>query len=87
MRFGGIIYQGRQGWVAEIPLLDVTTQGQSRQEALDTMADCLETLVLRPGFTVEVVPGQGSYFEVSSTDARGMVRLLSRAKPTCNTPT
>ncbi len=81
MRFGGTIYQSRQGWSAEIPLLKAMTQGQTREDALDIMANFLETLVNRPGFSVEVAPGHGDYFEVSSTDVRGMVSLLLRSEP------
>ncbi len=84
MRFGGTIYQSSRGWAAEIPLLEAVTQGQTRQEALDTMAYFLETLVDRPGFSVEIVPGQDDYFEVSSADARGMVSLLSHPEPEFN---
>ncbi len=84
MRFGGTIYQSSRGWAAEIPLLEAVTQGQTRQEALDTMADFLETLVDRPGFTVQIAPGQDGYFEASSADARGMVSLLSRPEPELN---
>ncbi len=86
MRFGGTIYQDCQGWSAKIPLLEVMTQGQTRQEALDTMACLLETLVNRPGFSVEVASGHGDYFEVSSTDVRGMVHLLSRLEAACDMP-
>ncbi len=84
MRLGGTIYQSSQGCAAEIPLLEAMTQGQTRQEALDTMAEFLETLVNRPGFSVEVAPGKEDYLEVSSADVRGLVSLLLRPEPQPN---
>ncbi len=77
MRFGGTIYQSRRGWVAEIPLLEAMTLGRTRQEALEAMAERLESFIDRPGFAVEITPGQDDYFEARSADARGMVCLLS----------
>jgi DNA-binding XRE family transcriptional regulator len=42
------------------------------------VADLLETLVNRPGFTVTVHPGKGGDFEVSATDTRFLIALLLR---------
>jgi predicted transcriptional regulator len=54
------------------------TQGRTRKEAFVMIADLLETLVDRPGFTVLVYPGEGDYFEVSASDMRPLVSLLLR---------
>ena len=78
MRFAGSIYQDGKFWLAEIPILDAMTQGRTRQEAFAMVADLLETLVHRPGFTVHVHPGEGDYFEVSASDMRPLVSLLLR---------
>src|SRR5437660_1389638 len=78
MRFVGELYRHGKFWLAEIPILDAMTQGRTRKEALAMVADLLETLVDRPGFTVHVHPGQGDHFEVRASDMRPLVSLLLR---------
>ena len=78
MRFAGSIYKDGKFWLAEIPILDAMTQGRTRKEAFTMVADLLETLVDRPGFTVHVHPGEGDYFEVNASDMRPLVSLLLR---------
>ena len=78
MRFAGRIYKDDKFWLAEIPILDAMTQGRTRKEAFAMVADLLETLVDRPGFTVHVHPGKDNHFEVSASDMRPLVSLLLR---------
>jgi hypothetical protein len=54
------------------------TQGRTRHEAFVMVADLLETLVDRPGFTVHVHPGEDDHFEVSAPDIRPLISLLLR---------
>jgi hypothetical protein len=78
MRFAGKIYKDGKFWLAELPILDAMTQGRTRNEAFAMVADLLETLVDRPGFTVYVHPGEEDHFEVSASDMRPLVSLLLR---------
>ena len=78
MRFRGKVYQDGKFWLAEVPILDAMTQGRTYKEALAMVKDLIETLADRPGFTVEVHPGQHGEFEVSSTDTRTLISLLLR---------
>jgi hypothetical protein len=78
MRFAGRVYKDGKFWLAELPILDAMTQGRTRQEAFAMVADLLETLVDRPGFTVQVHPGADDHFEVSAPDMRPLVSLLLR---------
>jgi hypothetical protein len=78
MRFRGKVYQDGKFWLAEVPILDAMTQGHTNKEALVMVKDLIETLADRPGFTVEVHPGQHGEFEVSSTDTRTLISLLLR---------
>jgi Helix-turn-helix domain len=78
MRFAGTVYKDGQFWLAEVPVLDAMTQGRTRAEAFTMVADLLETLVDRPGFTVLVHPGDGGHFEVSAPDVRLLIGLLLR---------
>ena len=52
------------------------TQGYTRKEAFEMMADLVETLADKRGFSVIVDPGKSGTFEVSSSDTRTMVSLL-----------
>ena len=47
MRFSGKIYKDGGFWLAEIPILDVTTQGHTRKEALEMAVDMVETMPIR----------------------------------------
>ncbi len=78
MRFHGRIYKDGKFWLAEIPLLDAMTQGHTRKEALNMIADFLETLVNRPGFAIQVHAGEDDAFEISTTDTQSLVGLLLR---------
>ena len=78
MRFYGKVYKDGKFWLAEVPLLDAMTQGHTRKEAFVMVADLLESLVNRPGFSVTVHPGKHGDFEVSSTDSRRLISLFLR---------
>ena len=80
MRFEGKVVREGRFWLAEIPMLDATTQGHTRKEALEMIADWLETMVNRDGFEARVHPRGRSEFEVSGTDAAGMTALLLRRR-------
>ena len=78
MRLHGRVYKDGKFWLAEVPMLDAMTQGRTCKEALAMVADLLETLANRPGFSVQVHPGKHEGFEVSATDIRGLISLLLR---------
>lgn|GEM_PF-4550591 len=78
MRFEGNLVRDGKFWLAEIPLLDGTTQGRTRAEALTMIADWLETMVNRPHFKAEVHPRGKVEFEVSGSDTTAMTALLQR---------
>jgi predicted RNase H-like HicB family nuclease len=80
MRFEGKVFRDGRFWLAEIPLLDATTQGRTRKEALAMAADWLETMINRDTFRAEI-HARGSYeFEISGTDAGAMTALLLRRR-------
>jgi len=76
MRFQGKLSRDGKWWLAEVPVFDAMTQGRTRKEAFDMIADWLVTLVDRQGFAVEIHPTGRLDFEVSSRDARTMISLL-----------
>jgi predicted RNase H-like HicB family nuclease len=78
MRFQGHVRKDGQQWLAEVPLFDAVTQGRTRSQALDMLADWFETMVARSNFAVVVHQTSGDAFEVDGSDSRAMISLLLR---------
>jgi predicted RNase H-like HicB family nuclease len=82
MRFGGRIIKIDRYWAVEVPILGVVTQGMTKKEAYEMIADAIESLVNKEDFKVEVYPGEGEYFEVYSKDLSTMIAFLLRRQRT-----
>jgi len=80
MRFSGKIYKDGKYWLAEIPILDLMTQGRTKREAYEMVADILDTMVNQKDFEITVFKGKKDTFEVGSSDAKYFVRLLLQRK-------
>ena len=80
MRFSGKIYKDGKFWLAEIPILDLMTQGRTKREAYEMVADMLDTMVNQKDFEITVFKGKKDAFEVGSSDAKYFVRLLLQRK-------
>ena len=80
MRFSGKIYQAGSFWLAEIPILDVMTQGYSQEEAVEMVADLIETMANEDTFQADVFLGTDGVFEVGSTNPKIMTSLLLKRK-------
>jgi len=80
MRFSGKIYKDGKFWLAEVPILDLMTQGRTKKKAYDMVADMLESLVNKEGFKIEVYKGKKDSFEVGSSEPKHMVSLLLQRK-------
>ncbi len=80
MRFSGKIYQDGDFWLAEIPVLDVMTQGYSRKEAIEMVADLVETMANAEDFQADVFLGTDGAFEVGSTNPKVMTAVLLQRK-------
>jgi len=52
------------------------TQGRTRREALEMIADWFTSIMDRPGFSVSVDLTDSREFEVGSSDLRSMISLL-----------
>ena len=78
MRLSGRVFKGDKFWIIEVPILGVVTQGYTKKEAYEMIADAIESLVNRKGFKVEVFPGKGDYFEVGSPDLSTLTAFLLR---------
>ncbi len=80
MRFSGKIYKDGNFWLAEIPILDLMTQGQTKKEAYDMVADMLETMVNKESFKINVYKKNKDTFEVGSLESKHLVSLLLQRK-------
>lgn len=80
MRFSGNVYKDGKYWLAEIPILDLMTQGRTKREAYEMVVDMLETMVNKEGFSIELYKGKKDTFEVGSSDAKYMISLLLQRK-------
>lgn len=78
MRFQGRLERDGRWWLAEVPVFDAMTQGRTRKEALEMIANWFESIVDRRGFTVQVHTTGREDFEVGSEDTRSMISLLLR---------
>ena len=67
MRFSGKIYKDGKYWLAEIPILDLMTQGRTKREAYEMVADMLDTMVNQKDFEITVFKGKKDTFEVGSS--------------------
>lgn len=78
MRLEGRIGKHGRYWAADVSMIGVFTQGRTKKEAFDMVADAIEAVVNKGGFKVKVYPGRGEYFEVGSEDQRTLIAYLLR---------
>ena len=80
MRFSGKIYKDGKFWLAEIPILDLMTQGHTKGEAYEMVVDMLESLINKKDFKAEVFKRSKDTFEISSSEPKYMISLLLQRK-------
>lgn len=78
MRFAGRVFKVGKYWAIEVPILGVVTQGHTKKEAYEMIADAIESLVNKEEFKVEVFPQKGDYFEIGSSDLAALSAFLLR---------
>jgi len=78
MRFAGRVFRVGRYWAVEVPILDVVSQGRTKKDALEMIADAVEALANRSGFKLDVFAGAGEYLEVGSEDQAVLTALLLR---------
>jgi hypothetical protein len=80
MRFSGKVYKDGKYWLAEIPILDLLTQGRTKKEAYEMVIDMLKTMVNKEGFNIELYKTEKDNFEVGSSESKYMISLLLQRK-------
>ncbi len=84
MRFEGRMHKEGRYWAIEVPILGVVTQGRTRSDAYLMVADAIEALVSKNGFSAEVFPGEDGYFEVGSADFAPLTALMLKRQRILN---
>ena len=56
------------------------TQGRTKKEAYEMVADMLETMVNKEGFKIDVYKKKKDIFEVGSLESKHLVSLLLQRK-------
>jgi predicted RNase H-like HicB family nuclease/DNA-binding XRE family transcriptional regulator len=80
MRLPGRVFKNRKFWIIEVPLLAVTSQGETKKDAYEMIADAIESLVNVEGFRIDIYPARGDYFEIGSSDITVLVSFLLRRR-------
>ena len=76
MRFAGRVFRDGADWLAEVPVFDAMSQGQTRAEALSMVEDWFESMVDSPGFAARAHRVSDARFEISGSDLGPMISLL-----------
>ena len=78
MRFAGRVFKEGKFWAIEVPILGIVTQGRTKKDAFEMIADAIEALVNKPEFKIDVFPRKGDYFEIGSADQGTLIAFLLR---------
>lgn len=82
MKFLGRIFKDGKHWLAEIPALDVMTQGESREDVLFMVKDMVTLMVDERGFQVRVDHLSNNQIVVVATESPKLFGLLLQAQRT-----
>jgi len=74
--FKGKVWKEGHFWLIEVPALDVITQGTTKEEAFEMIADAIESLVNMKGFSVHVKRTGQHEFIVSAEPAAPLIALM-----------
>ncbi len=80
MRFSGKVFKDGKFWLAEIPILDIMTQGHTKKESYDMALDAIKSMVNKDEFEVEIYKGKNGNFEIASPDSKRLISLLLQRK-------
>ncbi len=80
MRFSGKVFKDGDYWLAEIPILDIMTQGHTEKESYNMALDAIKSLINKKDFKVEIYKGKNGDFEISSPDSKSLISLLLQRK-------
>lgn len=80
MYFTGELKKDGKFWMIEVPMLEVATQGKTRKEALEMIADAIELLVDKKGFKIQVRPIGPYQFLITAKDLAQLLALFVKRR-------
>lgn len=84
MKLQGTVTQAGKEWLAEIPALDLMTQGTSRNDALAMIADAVEALVNHKGFKAKAIFVYENVFLLGANETSRLAALLLKRQREAN---
>lgn len=76
MEFTGKVWKDGKFWLAEVPSLDLLTQGTSRKNAIRMLIGAVEDLVHKPGFKAGAFDFVNEEIVIVGSDTSAMVALM-----------
>lgn len=74
----GRVFKDKSLWLSEIPALDAMTQGRSKKEAIEMVADWIRSIINDPNLEVSVIERQGLLFVELPVTAPVIALLLQK---------
>ena len=84
MKFQGKAFKNGKFWLADIPFLELMTQGRTKKELLLMVEDLIVTLADKKEFEVNVKCTKDGILEIGSNDNKVMIGLLLKRKRQLN---
>lgn len=87
MKFEGEVWKDTKSkhWVANVPLLNISTQGNSYKNVLEMIKDAIEIEVNKPGFYIEVEAFRESHtFTISASDIDILIAFMLKRQRQAN---
>ena len=85
MKIEGKMWKDGNHWVVYVPILDISTQGRSKKDALAMIEDAIQVEAEREGLKIRAVLGQNpGAFTVSANDPDLLIAFLLKRQRTCH---
>ncbi len=84
MKLQGKAFKNGKFWLADIPFLELMTQGRTKKELLLMVEDLIVTLADKKEFEVNVKCTKDGILEIGSNDNKVMIGLLLKRKRQLN---
>lgn len=78
MKIEGSLYKDSSFWLAEMPILDILTQGKTKKEALEMAQGAILDLVDSSQLEISLVSNQGDKFVLGSNSTDLLASLILR---------
>lgn len=74
--FKGKLWKEGRYWLIEVPQLDLSTFGSTKEDAFEMIVDAVEGQIDKKGFKADVAPINKSEFILSGSDDKYLIALM-----------